>query len=41
MQVVLATRKPVTWPVVVRANPDMARANPKYHRSIFWGIGRT
>ena len=41
MQVVIATRKPVTWPVGVRTDPDMARASPECHRSIFWGMGRT
>ena len=40
MQVVLASRKPVTRPVVVRADPDLARASPECHRSIFWGRGR-
>ena len=40
MQVVLATRKPVTRPVVVRANPDLARASPECHMSIFRGMGR-
>ena len=40
MQVVLASRKPVTRPVVVRADPDLARASPECHRSTFWGMGR-
>ena len=40
MQVVLATRNPVTRPMVVRAGPDLARASPECHRSIFWGMGR-
>ena len=40
MQVVLATRKPVTRPVVVRADPDMDRASPECHRSIFLALGR-
>ena len=40
MQVVLATRKQVTRPVVVRVNPDLAKASPECNRSIFWGMGR-
>ena len=40
MQVVLDTRNPVTRPLVVRANPYLARAGPKYHKSIFWAMGR-
>ena len=27
-------------PEVVRAGPDVARANTKYHRSIFWAMER-
>ena len=40
MQVALATRKPVTRPVVARADPDMARVSQESHRSIFWGMGK-
>ena len=40
MQVVMATRNPVTSPMVVRAGPNFARASPGCHRSIFWGMGR-
>ena len=36
---VLATRNPVTRPMVVRAGPDLARARPECYRSIFWGMG--
>ena len=38
MQLVLATRKPVTRPVVVRADPVLDRASPECHRSIFLAL---
>ena len=40
MLVVLVTRNPMTRPMGVRADPDLARASPECHRSIFWGMGR-
>ena len=37
---VLATREPLTKPDKVKASPDMAKAGPECHGSIFWAVGR-
>ena len=36
----MATRKSVTRPEVVKASLDVARAGPKFHRAIFWAMGK-
>ena len=40
MKRVMASRKPMAWTEVARAGPDMSRAGPGSHRSIFWATGR-